>query len=94
MHLIELVKKLLYAIIKGGMLSNLKYWNIEWKVLKYTHSVQWGCESMNTGKITNYKPKDFAELVCVSVKTLQCWDREGILKSNRSPTNRRYYTYD
>ena len=49
---------------------------------------------MNTGIITNYKPKDFAELVGVSVKTLQRWDREGILKSNRTPTNRRYYTYD
>ena len=49
---------------------------------------------MNTGNITNYKPKDFAELVGGSVKTLQRWDREGILKSNRTPTNRRYYTYD
>ena len=26
---------------------------------------------MNTSKITNYKPKDFAELLGVSVKTLQ-----------------------
>lgn len=30
----------------------------------------------------------------VSVKTLQRWDREGILKAKRTPTNRRYYTYD
>ena len=44
--------------------------------------------------ITNYKPKAFAELVGVSVKTLQRWDRDGILKANRTPTNRRYYTYD
>ena len=29
---------------------------------------------MNTSNITNYKPKDFAELLGVSVKTLQCWD--------------------
>ena len=49
---------------------------------------------MNTSNITNYKPKDFAELVGVSVKTLQRWDREGILKANRTPTDRRYYTYD
>ncbi|MFQ9238416.1 MAG: MerR family transcriptional regulator, partial [Bacteroides ovatus] len=27
--------------------------------------------------MTNYKPKDFAELIGVSVKTLQRWDREG-----------------
>ena len=49
---------------------------------------------MNIKYITNYKPKDFAELVGVSVKTLQRWDRDGILKANRTPTNRRYYTYD
>ena len=49
---------------------------------------------MNTSNITNYKPKDFAELIGVSVKTLQRWDREGILKANRTPTDRRYYTYD
>ena len=49
---------------------------------------------MNTSKITNYKPKDFAELLGVSVKTLQRWDRDGILKANRTPTDRRYYTYD
>lgn len=30
--------------------------------------------------ITNYKPKDFAELLNVSVKTLQRWDRDGVLK--------------
>ena len=49
---------------------------------------------MNTSNIANYKPKDFAELLGVSVKTLQRWDRDGILKANRTPTDRRYYTYD
>ena len=49
---------------------------------------------MNTSNITNYNPKDFAELLGVSVKSLQRWDRDGILKANRTPTNRRYYTYD
>ena len=49
---------------------------------------------MNTSNITNYKPKDFAELLGVSVKTLQCWDRDGIWKANRTPTDRRYYTYN
>ena len=49
---------------------------------------------MNASNVTNYKPKDFAELLGVSVKTLQRWDREGILKANRTPTDRRYYTYD
>ena len=49
---------------------------------------------MNASNITNYKPKDFSKLIGVSVKTLQRWDREGILKANRTPTDRRYYTYD
>lgn len=49
---------------------------------------------MNTLNIKNYKPKEFAELLGVSVKTLQRWDREGILKAKRTPTDRRYYTYD
>ena len=49
---------------------------------------------MNSKHITNYKPKDFSELLGVSVKTLQRWDRENILKAKRTPTDRRYYTYD
>lgn len=44
--------------------------------------------------ITNYKPKEFAELLNVSVKTLQRWDRDKILVAKRTPTNRRFYTYD
>ena len=60
------------------------------KVLIYTQEVI----LMNTKHITNYKPKDFAELLGVSVKTLQRWDRDNILKAKRTPTNRRYYTYD
>lgn len=49
---------------------------------------------MNTSNITNYKPKEFEELLNVTVKTLQRWDREKTLVANRTPTNRRYYTYD
>ena len=59
-------------------------------MLKYAH----GGIAMNTSNITNYKPKDFAELLGVPVKTLQRWDREGTLKANRTPTDRRYYTYN
>lgn len=44
--------------------------------------------------IVNYKPKDFADLLGVSVKTLQRWDRDKILIAKRTPTDRRYYTYD
>lgn len=39
-----------------------------------------------------YKPNEFAKLINVSVLTLQRWDNKGILKANRTPSNRRYYT--
>lgn len=59
-------------------------------MFKYTY----GGNIMNTSNITNYKPKDFAELIGVSVNPPQRWDREGTLKANLTPTDRRYYTYD
>ena len=39
-----------------------------------------------------YTASKFAQLVGVTVKTLQRWDREGRLKALRTSTNRRYYT--
>lgn len=50
--------------------------------------------NINTNNITNYKPSEFAELLNVSVKTLQRWDRDKVLIAKRTPTDRRYYTYD
>lgn len=44
--------------------------------------------------IKHYKSKEFAELLNVSVITLQRWDNDGKLKAFRTPTNRRYYTYE
>lgn len=38
------------------------------------------------------KLKEVARILNVHVKTLQRWDREGIFKAKRTPTNRRYYT--
>lgn len=38
------------------------------------------------------KPKELAERLGVSVKTLQKWDRQGKLPAKRTVTNRRYYT--
>lgn len=38
------------------------------------------------------KPKDMAAKLGVTVRTLQKWDNQGILKAYRTPTNRRYYT--
>jgi putative resolvase len=41
-----------------------------------------------------YTPALFAKRVGVSVKTLQKWDRIGVLPAKRTITNRRYYTDD
>jgi len=41
----------------------------------------------------NYKPQEFAEMLGVTVKTLQRWDNDGKLKAFRTPTDRRYYTH-
>ena len=42
--------------------------------------------------MTMLKPKEMAERLGVTVRTLQRWDKEGTLKAYRTPTNRRYYT--
>jgi putative resolvase len=41
-----------------------------------------------------YSPKEFGNLIGRATKTLQKWDRDGILIAHRSLTNRRYYTHD
>jgi predicted site-specific integrase-resolvase len=40
-----------------------------------------------------YNVTEFADMIGKSVKTLQRWDREGILTAYRSPSKRRYYTH-
>lgn len=40
-----------------------------------------------------YNVTDFADMIGKSVKTMQRWDREGVLTAYRSPSNRRYYTH-
>ena len=37
----------------------------------------------------HYKPKEFAELLNVSVITLKRWDKDGKLKAFRNPINTR-----
>lgn len=49
---------------------------------------------MNVSNVKNFKPQKFAELLGVTVRTLQRWDVSGKLKAYRTPTNRRYYTYE
>src|SRR5258708_12444028 len=41
-----------------------------------------------------YTPSEFSKRIHVSVKTLQRWDRQGVLKAHRTATNRRYYTQE
>ena len=40
-----------------------------------------------------YKPKEFAKMLGVTVKTLQRWDNDGKLKAYRNPNERRFYTH-
>lgn len=40
-----------------------------------------------------YRPHEFAEMIGVSVKTLQRWDNEKKLIAHRTPSGRRYYTH-
>ncbi len=40
-----------------------------------------------------YTIGQFSHLTNIKVKTLQKWDRDGILVAYRTPTDRRYYTY-
>jgi predicted site-specific integrase-resolvase len=42
----------------------------------------------------SYSPHEFGQLIARSTRTLQEWDRKGILKACRTPTNRRYYTHE
>lgn len=44
--------------------------------------------------MNTYKPNEFAEMIGVSVKTLQQWDNDRKLKAFRTPTDRRFYTYN
>ncbi len=44
--------------------------------------------------MSTYKPQKFANLLGCSVKTLQRWDREGVLTANRTATGLRDYTHD
>lgn len=39
-----------------------------------------------------YTISQFSDMINIKVKTLQKWDRDGILKAKRTLTNRRYYT--
>lgn len=43
---------------------------------------------------STYSPREFGQLISRTTKTLQRWDRKGILKAHRSITKRRYYTHD
>lgn len=43
--------------------------------------------------MNTYKPNEFADMIGISVKTLQRQDNDGKLKAFRTPSNRRYYTH-
>ncbi|MCB2289612.1 MerR family DNA-binding transcriptional regulator [Clostridium sp. CS001] len=44
--------------------------------------------------MNTYKPHEFADMIGISVKTLQRWDNDGKLIAIRNPSNRRYHTHN
>jgi UDP-N-acetylglucosamine 4,6-dehydratase/5-epimerase len=44
--------------------------------------------------MVTYSIGEMAEKLGKSIKTLQNWDKSGVLKAFRTPTNRRYYSQD
>lgn len=44
--------------------------------------------------MTTYTIGEMAKLLSKSPKTLREWDKKGILKAQRTPSNMRYYTHD
>lgn len=49
---------------------------------------------MSVKREKRYTVGQFAALIDKHVKTLQKWDRDGVFKARRTPTNRRYYTQE
>lgn len=41
-----------------------------------------------------YSVSQFGKMIGIKTKTLQKWDRDGVLRAYRTPTNRRYYTHE
>ena len=41
-----------------------------------------------------YTAREFAKLIGVTTRTLSRWDKQNILKSNQTLTNRIYYTQE
>lgn len=39
-----------------------------------------------------YSSSEFAQLICVSVRTLRRWDHKGLFPACRTPSGRPYYT--
>ena len=39
-----------------------------------------------------YKPKEFADIIKVSVRTLSRWDEDGKFVARRNPTGGKFYT--
>ena len=52
------------------------------------------CVQVKNMRTRTYKTGQFAKLIGVDIKTLQRWDRKGLLVAYRTPTNRRYYTHE
>ena len=52
-----------------------------------------GTDDLESGaSTTTLKPSEMAERLGITTRTLQNWDKQGLLKAHRTPTGRKYYT--
>ncbi|MFI3211029.1 MAG: MerR family transcriptional regulator [Peptostreptococcaceae bacterium] len=78
---------------------NLQYWDNIGKMQVnrtitgtkyYTHEQ---FKDYQNSKIDMYRPRDLAKILNVPVKTIDNWDKVGFIKSNKTISGRKYYTY-
>ena len=58
----------------------------------YPDAMHVGINVLSPTRMNTYNVRQFANLIGVSVSTLHRWDRQGRLKPQRTPGNRRLYT--
>ena len=82
----------LFTRVSAIFLKNFRFSYNDSNILFFTKCRQIYKERILMKQI--FKLGEFARLISVHPRTLQRWDSLGILIAYRTPTNRRYYTYE
>lgn len=80
------------CVKESDLILDIGVVNCYQKHRKMCYNKPWKEVKMWVVIMTMLKPKEMAERLGVTVRTLQIWDSKGVLKAYRTPTNRRYYT--